>query len=299
MARVTVLIPAYNSGATLFDTLGSLSVQRYRDFCVVIVDDCSTHPVEQVTNLFSHALKINVLRNQVRMGVARSLNEGLMHCDSEFVMRIDSDDVAHPNRLLDQLKCLDFNRVLDGVGSFMVPFKTSGSQILFENTLIYPKEPDSIAIDMLFSNALAHPSMMIRREFFDRFGAYNSQYESAEDYELWTRAIARGSKLANIDRPLTYFRRHARQVSIVNQRRQINADIQVKRKYLSELVGIPIETVLPFFSDYVKYRNIADASKSLSDFLPVFRKIESRLGSGFSSKIINRIGKVMGGFSNL
>ncbi len=182
MARITVLIPAFNSGMTLFDTLASLSIQKYRDFNVVIVDDCSSRPIEEAANLFSHVLKIKVVRNQERMGVARSLNEGLMQCDSEFLMRIDSDDIAHPNRLADQLDYLEFNQTLDGIGSFMNPFQISDNKIFYENTLVYPKDPSSVAVEMLFTNAVAHTSLMIRRKFFDRFGVYDPVYESAEDY---------------------------------------------------------------------------------------------------------------------
>ncbi len=289
MARVVVLIPAYNSGVTLFDTLASLCIQNYTDFSVLIVDDCSTKPLEPIADLFSSHILVDVIRNEQRSGVAASLNRGLSQIDAEYVARLDSDDIAAPTRLADQVRYLDQHPNIDGVGSALIPFKLVNNSVVFESPLMYPSECDDVAIEMLFSNSLAHPSLMIRRIFFERFGLYDQAYESAEDYELWTRGISEGARFSNLGQNLTYFRRHGSQISVLNQKKQIETDIKVKRKYLSELAELcPIE-VIPFFSNYLRFKDPDTTTKALSISAPIFRRLEQRFGARMSQRLLARI----------
>src|SRR3990167_3444447 len=106
MLQVSVLMPVFNAERYLELSLYSLRKQTYRNFEVVVVNDHSTDqtPVilEKVTDL-----RIKLITNPHRLGVAESLNIGLKHCSGNFVARHDADDISYINRLAIQVDYLE------------------------------------------------------------------------------------------------------------------------------------------------------------------------------------------------
>ncbi|RZL35263.1 MAG: glycosyltransferase, partial [Rubrivivax sp.] len=104
MPLISVVIPALNAAQTLGETLQSLANQSLRDFEVVLVDDGSTDDTAALAARFEGLLNLRRIAHADPQGVARSLNDGLAAGDSEFVARLDADDLAHPERLRLQLE---------------------------------------------------------------------------------------------------------------------------------------------------------------------------------------------------
>src|ERR1019366_340716 len=115
MPKVTVLMPVYNAMPFLPMAIESILAQSLLAFELLIVDDGSTDGTcAYVESL--HDYRIRVLR-RTHEGLGATLNAGLELCNSEYIARMDGDDVMHPHRLEAQLEYLVSNPNVCMVGS--------------------------------------------------------------------------------------------------------------------------------------------------------------------------------------
>src|SRR5476649_1729729 len=113
MSKITVLIPAYNAAQTLAQTLDSLLTQTFQDFDVMVVNDASADATIDVANSYRDKMALTVLDLKENAGVAGALNYGLARIDSQYIARIDADDLARPERLAIQYAFLENHPHID------------------------------------------------------------------------------------------------------------------------------------------------------------------------------------------
>ncbi len=102
--RVTVLMPVYNGMPFLSKAVDSILNQTFEDIICLIIDDGSTDgSIEYLNSLDDVRVRIIHLKNK---GIGASLNIGLSHCETEFLARMDADDIAPRKRLETQLAYL-------------------------------------------------------------------------------------------------------------------------------------------------------------------------------------------------
>jgi glycosyltransferase involved in cell wall biosynthesis len=237
MAKVSVLIPAKNAEATVAQTLESLCAQTFKDFDVVLVDDGSTDLTAAEVDRFSDRLSLKMISLDNSVGVAKALNTGIEAIGSEYIARLDSDDTAMPDRLARQVQFMDQSPEVDVCGSTVEMFWDDDSQPA--RHLVKPALDAEIRTALVQYCSLSHPSVMVRRTFFDRVGRYNPDFDFAEDYELWCRGALQGARYANLLEPLTRYRQHNRRVSVEKQAIQSQRALDIQRNYIAALLGEP------------------------------------------------------------
>jgi len=243
MPKISVIIPAFNAENTLEETLNSLSTQTYRDFEVIVVDDCSSDRTSEIASKFSALFSIRVLVNLENSGVSKSLNRAIVNSDSMYIARLDSDDIAHAQRLEVQMKFLNESPRIDVCGSDMHLFHSIKAGAF--SIHIQPKTDSAIKTRLLQQNSISHPSVLLRRSFFTDVGLYDATYDYAEDYELWCRGAQMGKVYANLEAKLTSYRVHSGQIGQIKREIQFERDMGVKRKYITSLLGSPQIAFLP------------------------------------------------------
>ena len=116
-SRLTVIIPAYNEGASVADTIRSLQAQSARPAEVIVVDDCSTDDTAAV----ARALGVTVIRPPANTGSkAGAQNYALRFVRTEFTMAIDADTSLAPDAIERLMAALDAPDVAASCG-FVVP----------------------------------------------------------------------------------------------------------------------------------------------------------------------------------
>ncbi|RAM63597.1 hypothetical protein RB25_09735 [Herbaspirillum rubrisubalbicans] len=264
MALISFVIPALNAESTLRETMESLVNQTFKDFDVYIINDGSRDRTGEVILEFADRIQLTEIRHDVSMGVAASINDGLKASDSEFVARLDADDIALPQRLEEQIALLRAHLEIDVCGSHCEFFDGGTHQSM--GLLCNPESHLAIRTSMMQKNAIAHPSVLVRRSFFEHVGLYDSAMDYAEDYDLWCRGIALGRRFYNIQRPLTRYRLHPNQVSRMHSKPQLERDILVKRRYMQNLLGGRDPLWLPYFlSQSVTFGNPKQAAQALAE----------------------------------
>ena len=205
MPKVTVLLPLFNAETFIKDAVESILNQTFTEFELLIIDDGSTdNSLAIISNITDS--RIRILSHEINEGLIATLNEGILASLGEYIVRMDADDIAHPERISIQVKYMDLHNDISIAGSY---FKLIDGREIYK----VPLEHEAIKAQLIFHSTLAHPSVIMRKNDFiaaDLF--FNSDYKHAEDYELWVRA-SEHLKFANIPQVLLYYRAHVDQVS--------------------------------------------------------------------------------------
>lgn len=274
---ITVLIPARNAQATISSTLDSLVAQTHQDFKVRIVDDASSDGTLDIVHGFSSRLDLQVSMLATNAGVAGALNHGLAQIDSQFVCRLDADDMAMPTRLEKQLEYLVAHPETDVCSSWMEVFYPP-AEGRASHLLAKPETDAAIKTALVQYCALSHPACMIRKRFFDDVGVFDIQLDYAEDYDLWCRGALLGKRYVNLPEPLTRYRQHANQVGQQKRQLQYERDLQVKRKYISALLGGASAGYLPeFFHLLSAFTNREIALQVIEQSMPQILRLGCRV----------------------
>lgn len=203
---VSVVLPFLNAERWLHEALASLQAQDFSDIEVIAVDDGSADSsASLIRSAAIQGLRVTLLRNEANMGIVASLNRGLNAAEGKFIARMDADDVCLPGRFARQIAFLE-ETGCDACGSWFVEFGQGPPR-----TVRWPHYESALRAAMLFQNTICHPTLMARREVFDRF-RYREEYRLSEDYDLFARALS-CFRLANVPEALLRYRRHPHQAT--------------------------------------------------------------------------------------
>ena len=225
LRRVSIIMPVYNTKEEhLRSAIESVLNQTFKDFELIIVDDASTNNAVDIIKFYQDE-RIKLLCLEKNSGQAIAANEAWKISQGEYIARLDSDDIALPSRLKKQVSFLDENSDIALVGSFIEYFDGSS------RVISYPTESDEIKIAMLRENVIAQPSVMFRKKDFKAM-RYDDEYRNSEDYELWTRGLASGLKMANIPQVLVKYRIHKAQAGSKHTKVQVENAVKARKKYI-------------------------------------------------------------------
>lgn len=98
----SIVMPSYNTGRFIKETIESVLAQSYSRWELIIVDDCSTDDTDAVLKQFSDP-RIRYLKNEVNSGAAASRNRALREAKGRWIAFLDSDDLWHPEKLEKQI----------------------------------------------------------------------------------------------------------------------------------------------------------------------------------------------------
>lgn len=243
MPRLAILVPVHSAERTLGVALSSTLRDLPWDATIAILDDGSLDASATVARSFDDP-RVQV-RTRQNGGVASALNELLDSTDSEFVARMDADDIVIPGRFRRQLRALTRRSgdgaPLDAVFTTVVQFGDGARPVPRPSWIA----PDDFAMHLLLTNPVAHPTLMARRTALERAGGYRQV--PTEDYDLWLRLAADGARLERLRLPGLAYRMHPGQVTASTQWRQASwSDPTIGAAYsqLSELLlGAPARRI--------------------------------------------------------
>ena len=225
--KITVLMPVYNCELYIKEAVDSILNQTFSDFEFIIIDDASTDATVSIIRSYNDS-RIYLVEKTFNTGLTNSLNHGLSIAKGEYIARMDGDDVSLPERFLQQVAFLDKNLDVVVCGGY---FKIIG----MDKIITVPENHEDIKLAMLKDCAIAHPTVMMRKETLKQHSLmYDITKEPAEDYDLWTRLLSIG-KLHNLQKVLLNYRVHNSQVSQKRNVQQINTAAEIKVNLLNYL----------------------------------------------------------------
>lgn len=106
---VSIIMPSYNTGKYIAETIESVLAQSYRNWELIIVDDCSTDNTYEVVFQFLNDDRIRLFKNDKNCGAAVSRNRALKEAKGRWIAFLDSDDLWMPDKLEKQIHFMKSN----------------------------------------------------------------------------------------------------------------------------------------------------------------------------------------------
>ena len=234
--RISIVLPVYNAASFLPQCLASIARQTYGDYEVVAVDDGSTDRSAAILEESATRDDRVLVFKRPHQGLVATLNYALARSRSEFIARMDADDISHPRRLELQLVALRQPGGPDVVSSLVTHFprRTLGEGFrIYEEWLNSLVTHQDIYRERFIESPLPHPSISMRREDLVAVGGYRDE-GWPEDYDLWLRLAAAGKTFAKVPRVLYLWRHHGNRLTCTDSRYSVERFITCKAHHLAQ-----------------------------------------------------------------
>lgn len=107
---VSIIMPSYNCGEFVEETIRSVQMQTYLNWEIIFVDDCSTDDtIQKVFDMMNADKRIHIFQNVANMGTAVSRNNALRVAKGKWIAFLDSDDIWDPKKLEKQISFMKEN----------------------------------------------------------------------------------------------------------------------------------------------------------------------------------------------
>ena len=196
MAKVTIAIPIYNAEKYLEEAIQSVLSQTFQDFELWLVDDGSVDSSIAICEKFSSDERVKIFSDGKNLKLSVRLNGIAQNVKTEYLMRMDSDDIMHPQKLERQLAVLQLKPEIDVLGT--------NAYSIDENSFVVGKRYD-VSLDF-FGEMMPfiHPTIIAKTSWF-RENLYDENAVRVEDAELWMRTKGR-YVFRTLGEPLLFYR---------------------------------------------------------------------------------------------
>jgi FkbM family methyltransferase len=250
MPLISVNIPLYNREAYIKACLESVLAQSFTDFEVVVLDDASTDASASIVKSFRDP-RIRYYRNEKNQGISATRNRLVALSQGEYIAVLDSDDLAEPERLMQQLAAFQKDPSLSLVAGCAAVIDADGQPTgqVWGSAL----SPEACAARLPFSNTILHSTLMAKKAFLEAF-PYDAQYKSAEDYDVWLRGASAGHRYRVLAAVLSKYRVHSSSESMFFSREIRQNTLMVVSAHWQRLLGTNFDDATREALDDLLYR---------------------------------------------
>lgn len=206
--QYSVLMSLYNKEKPEYLRLAVDSVLSQTvipDEIVIVKDGPLTDELEDVLQKYTnaHPTIFNIVSSEKNLGLGLALNLGLQNCKNELVARMDTDDIAKPDRCEKQLKMYKSMPNLSLLGSSVDEFYSDPALVISRR--VVPTEHKAIYEYAKKRSAFNHPTVMFKKSKVLEVGGYGDLRRN-QDVDLFGRMLFSGGIAGNIEESLLWFR---------------------------------------------------------------------------------------------
>lgn len=241
-ALVSIVLPTHNRPEMLLRALRSVVSQTYDNIEVIVVDDHSDRPAQEVVDTIGDS-RIRCIRNEQCVGGSMARNVGIGHAKGEWVAFLDDDDEFLPEKIAHQVRCAATSDV-------------SCLAVIYCNTVVVDDHgrfcrygavgPKGNALrEHLLRNVAPLPTAMVKRKVLLEVGGFKDLI-CGQEYELWLRILERGYGVDYCPEPLLRVHEHSG-ARISNAGRVVEGLVRlhaIKRQYCQGLSKREMKEIL-------------------------------------------------------
>jgi GT2 family glycosyltransferase len=183
-------VPTHDRLDTLRVALESILAQTYRDFEIIVVNDCGGH-VHALLDTLDHQGRISVVRHGVNRGLAAARNSGIGVARGRFIAYLDDDDRFYPEHLETLIPLLEENpeRVVYSDALRVVQMRDGDAYRIVVRDRPYSNDFERLRL--LVSNQFPVLCAAHTRAAWAAVGGFDESLTSHEDWDFWLRLSAR------------------------------------------------------------------------------------------------------------
>jgi glycosyltransferase involved in cell wall biosynthesis len=297
--KVSIVIPAYNHERYVGEAIRSVLDQTFQDFELIIINDGSTDNTEaEILKFKDDRIRYS---SQGNRGLSATLNRGIDLARGEYFGLLPSDDLYIREKVETQVKAFqERGNALGILFSRQIIIDAQGNDLL-EGPIIdwfnVPyKNKEEIFPALFEKNFLAAPTMMCKKECFDKVGGFDESIYYCQDYDMWLRMM-KYYDVRVLDQALIKYRWHGENLTYAKSER---ADFERAVLLLRAVKNLDISDIFPRLKDLQKadhgplyvaaYRDLAERliKSGLIELIPVayvFMEEARKLGPGLEIKM--------------
>ena len=209
MAKISVIISAYNHQKFVAKTIQSVLDQSFQDFEILITNDNSTDKTLDIIKSFKDP-RIKLFENNINLGMVINTNNMIKSALGEYIAIINSDDFWEPNKLEKQINFLQEN------SNYGACF-TLANMVDEQNNIIKDSKKNPFKFHdfskeqflnyfFFHDNFLCYPSVLIKKSVIEEINFFNPSFLIRLDLDLWIRILFKGYEIKILPEILTNFR---------------------------------------------------------------------------------------------
>jgi len=195
----SIIIPCFNQGQFLDDSIFSLISQSYTNWEAIIVNDGSTDKTVEIADKWIKKDSRIKLVSQSNNGLSSARNSGIEFSSGEYIALLDADDKYEKDHLLS-----------------LLPFFQQGCDVVFTGYSYFSSTKainhsvrlnKSINFDQILHGNIVPPvAVAFKRSIIQISGGFDESLNSAEDWDLWIRFYKIGASLSISEDPTVHYR---------------------------------------------------------------------------------------------
>ncbi|MFC1559879.1 glycosyltransferase [Candidatus Margulisiibacteriota bacterium] len=222
--KISVCLPTYNKANYIGEAIESALNQTFKEFELIILDDGSTDNTGKIISKFKDP-RIKYHRNDKNTGMTQAWNKALSFASGKYITILHHDDRYSPKMLETESKFLDGNpdvglvhsacSIIDEKGSlrWLHKYKEFKNYGLFKTAKAkktHVVDGHEFMKDIIMDCFIRFPTVMVRRECYEKLGNYKKEFVLGADWNMWMRIALHPYKIGYIDEPLASWRRHSK-----------------------------------------------------------------------------------------
>ncbi|WP_348709015.1 glycosyltransferase family 2 protein [uncultured Pseudoalteromonas sp.] len=202
--KVSIIMPAYNAGDFIAESIESVINQEFVDWELIIVNDNSKDNTVEVVTPYLADERINLINNSVNLGGAASRNVAIKESKGRYIAFLDSDDLWFKDKLGSHIEFMTKNEIGFTYSNY---YQFHGDE---SNTLI--TAPNKVNYDqMLLSNFIGCLTVVYDTAMFGKF--YFPETKKRHDFALWLNMLKKFDYAYNVGFSLARYRVHSASLS--------------------------------------------------------------------------------------
>lgn len=197
---ISLIMPTYNTNArALSETLQSVLKQTYSNWQLCIADGGENSVEMVVKQNMGNDQRVNYIKLKTNLGISGNSNAALDMAKGEYIGLLDHDDILEPDALY---------QVVDSINQFDSEIIYTDEDKTTEDLKQYFSpyyKPDFNKSLLLSNNYICH-FCVIKKRIIDTIGGFRSEFDGAQDYDLFLRASEFTDKINHIPKVLYHWR---------------------------------------------------------------------------------------------
>lgn len=241
--KFSIVVITYNFEKIILECLESIKNQTYKEFEIIISDDCSKDDTIKICEKWKEENKenfsIKILTSQANQGVVKNLNKGVKEAKGNWVKTLAGDDLLEKDALENIYKFIIGNKSAEIIFSRVQRFIEENNKIKLldiipENIEIYNKETKEQLEVILEDNFIVAPSAIIKNELLKKVNYYDERFRMVEDYPFWIKLLKNNKKFYFLDKVTVLYRQSPDSVSGIKKGTKVNPIILDFKKIFYE-----------------------------------------------------------------
>ena len=273
-------MPSPSGRPYLSEAIDSVLKQSFRDFELIVINDCSTDSTAEILKSFADRdNRVKVHTNDVNLRLPSSLNKAISLAEGKYIARMDADDICLPERLEVQYNFMESHT---DVALSSCRFMTLKNGVISSGGCGGRCDHESLKALLLVTNPILHPGIIAKADVIKSLG-YDKNFTCTEDMELWTRFVMAGYDIEIMPEYLMIYRLHDKQITSTTLERQHTEVTKIQQKYYNAFAEEMDDDMKAFYISGVYFTEKPDIHK----FLEYAKWLRSVTSENFKKNMVN------------